>query len=186
MSKVRKARNTLISARVAFLLASACIASPAMAYESVTTQSELLDRIQIEDILYAYYGGLEEDQPHDFAAYYTDDAVLDVNGRTAEGREEIQAFYDNYSSMSPGENVPGKLHVLLNNPRINIDGDKATVHVIWTEVNSDTLKLAPRIVEQGTEYTEFRKVDGRWLMTKRVITNSGGLPDAYDETYQER
>lgn len=177
------ARKGTIEA-AAFLLMLA--ASPAAAQDYVTTRDELLDRVQIEDIMYNYYGGLDSNDPHDFANYYTDDALMDINGRTARGRTEIQAFYNNYATMSPGESIPGTLHVLLNNPRIVVDGDKATVNAIWTEVNSDTVKLAPRVVEQGTEYTEFRKVGGRWLMSKRVITNSGGLPDAYDESYKAK
>lgn len=179
-------KGKLTMGAMALVLASAWMAGSASAKISVTTQAELLDRIQIEDLLYAYYGGLEGDEPEDFAAYYTDDAILDVNGRVTEGHDAIQAFYDNYNAMSPGEQMAGTLHVMLNNPRIDIDGDKAVVRMIWTEVNSDSLKLAPRIVEQGTEYTELRKVDGQWLISKRVITNSGGLPDAYDETYKKR
>ena len=158
----------------------------AMAQDWVTTQSELLDRIQIEDIMVGYYAGLDSDSDHGFGSYYTEDGVMDVNGKVARGRDGIQAFYKNYSTMSPGEALPGKLHVMLNNMRIVVDGDKATVHLIWTEVNSDTIKLAPRVVEQGVDDTELKKVNGRWLITKRVITSSGGLPDAYDDSFKPR
>lgn len=162
------------------LIAAAAMLLAASAAPAQVTQANLLDRIQIEDLLYEYYGGLDDNTPHDFAAYFTDDAMLDVNGKVANGRKEIQALYDNYATFSPGEALPGRLHVMLSNPRIKVTGDRATAKMIWTEVNSDSIKAAPRVVEQGTEETELRKVGGRWLMTKRVITNSGGLPDAYD------
>lgn len=168
------------------VFAAAGAAYPAFAQDWVTTQKELLDRIQIEDIMQGYYAGLDSDEEHGFAAYYTEDGVMDVNGKVAKGRDGIKAFYDNYSTMSPGEALPGKLHVMLNNMLIDVKGDTASVHLIWTEVNSDSIKLAPRIVEQGTDETEMKKVGGRWLITKRVIVNSGGLPDAYDDSFKQR
>jgi len=152
----------------------------------VTTQETLLDRIQIEDMLLAYYYGFEADEPHDWAAFYADDAILDINGIRAEGKEEIQALYDNYAEISPEEVVPGKVHVLMTNPRIIVTGNTATAHMIYTETINDSVYLAPRLIEQGREDTEFKKIDGRWLITKRHITQDGGLPPAYMETYKER
>ena len=152
----------------------------------ITTQETLLDRIQIEDMLLAYYHGFESDEAHDWAAFYADDAVLDINGMRAEGKKEIQALYDNYAEISPEEDVPGKVHVLMTNPRIIVTGDTATAHLIYTETINDTVYLAPRLIEQGREDTWFKKVNGRWLITKRLITQDGGLPPAYMETYKER
>jgi len=172
---------------LASALATLCLTPHvAAAQDWLTTQEELLDRIQIEDLLLHYYAGLGSDEGEKFSDYFTEDGFLDVNGHTATGLEQVQALYDNYSTFSPGEALPGKLHVLLNNPRIEVNGDTATAHLIWTEINSDSIKLAPRIVEQGTEYTELRKVDGRWLIAKRIISNSGGLPDAYDDLYERK
>ena len=152
----------------------------------ITTKETLLDRIQIEDMLLAYYHGFEAEGSHDWAAFYADDAVLDINGRRAEGKKEIQAFYENYADMSPEEVVPGKVHVLMTNPRIIVTGDTATAHMIYTETINDTVYVAPRLIEQGREDTWFRKINGRWLITKRLITQDGGLPPAYMKTYKER
>ncbi len=181
-----KINRILKISAAALALTTVGAATTASAQDWVTTEDELLDRIQIEDIMLGYYAGLDSDDEHGFGSYYTQDGIMEVNGKMAKGREGIQAFYENYSAMSPGEALPGKLHVMLNNMRIVVDGDEATVHIVWTEVNSDSIKLAPRVVEQGTDETEMKKVDGRWLISKRVITNSGGLPDAYDESYKER
>jgi len=53
--------------------------------------------------------------------------------------------------------VPGTVHVLMTNPRIIVSGNTATAHMIYTEIMNDTVYLAPRLIEQGREDTEFRK-----------------------------
>lgn len=171
---------------VCILLAT--VVSPPVAAEPpvITTQETLLDRIQIEDMLLAYYYGFQSSESHDWAAFYADDAILDINGIRVEGKKDIQALYENYAELSPEENVPGKVHVLMNNPRIVVTGDTAIAHLIYTETINDTVYLAPRLIEQGREDTWFKKIDGRWLITKRLITQDGGLPPAYMKTYKER
>lgn len=184
-SKTAASRLSYIS--IACILLTANAALPVAAEPPViTTQATLLDRIQIEDMLLAYYHGFDSEQAHDWAAFYADDAILDINGIRTEGKKNIQAFYKNYAEISPEEDVPGKVHVLMTNPRIIVTGDTATAHMIYTETMNDTVYLAPRLIEQGREDTWFRKIDGRWLIIKRIITQDGGLPPAYMKTYKER
>ena len=168
------------------LLLAACFVLPAAAQVPITTQETLLDRIQIEDMLLAYYYGFEVDEGHDWTAMYTNDAVLDINGLIYNGKEEIQGLYDNYAEISPEENVPGKVHVMMTNPRIIVTGDTATAHMIYTETMNDSVYLAPRLIEQGREDTKFRKINGTWYITERLITQDGGLPPAYFDTYEAR
>jgi hypothetical protein len=78
------------------------------------------------------------------------------------------------------------MHMLLNNPRIRVNGDTATAETIWTGVISDTVRVAPRLFEQGREYDERVKKDGRWYFAKRVITSDAGLTEQFDATYQAR
>lgn len=186
-SRTKTAFSPLLKMTVACLLSALLAPLPASAEPPVvTTQETLLDRIQIEDMLLAYYHGFRSDEPHDWAAFYAEDAILDINGMRVEGKKEIQALYENYAEISPEEDVPGRVHVLMTNPRIIVKGDTASAHMIYTETINDTVYLAPRLIEQGREDTWFRKVDGRWLITKRLITQDGGLPPAYMETYKER
>ena len=67
-----------------------------------------------------------------------------------------------------------------------MNGDTATAETIWTGVLSDTVRVAPRLFEQGREYDELVKKDGRWYFTKRVITSDAGLTETYDDTYKPR
>ena len=73
-------------AGVALLLLTA-LATSAPA-QQVTMQT-LLDRIQIEDLLTRYYYDLSQGKAHELSEYFTEDAMLDVDGTIAKGRDEI-------------------------------------------------------------------------------------------------
>ena len=147
-----------------------------------TTQASLLDRIQIEDLISNYYWDMGSAGRDNLSEYYTEDAILDVNGIIYKGHAAIQSAYAPSGDGGPRP----KMNMLLNNPRIRVNGDTATAETIWTGVLSDTVRVAPRLFEQGREYDELVKKDGRWYFTKRVITSDAGLTEKYDETYKPR
>jgi hypothetical protein len=144
----------------------------------------LLDRAQIEDMLTDYYGHLGGGADRNLDSYYLQDGVLDVNGVVAHGRKAIDDLYKSLAAHSPG--LQGKFHMLLNNPKIVVQSDTATVDVIWTGVLSETPQAAPRILEQGREHDELVKRSGRWYFKYRVITSDGGLPATFQKTYRDR
>jgi hypothetical protein len=76
--------------------------------------------------------------------------------------------------------------MLLTNPVISVEGDKATAEVIWTGVMNEGVGKPPALFEQGREYSELRKVRGRWLISKRCISSDSGTPDRFDATYKPR
>ncbi len=161
------------------VVALALAVPPALADQPPLTLTALMDRAQIEDMLIEYYevlsaGGI------DFGSYYTDDAVLDVNGIVAHGKGPIKDLYKTIP------NSKGKVHVLLTNPRIVVQGRSATADLIWTEVYSETHAAMPQILEQGREHDELVKRQGRWYLKRRVVTNDGGLPAALEKYYKVR
>ena len=169
-----------------YLLACAALLAfqtlqPAYAENVQTTQATLLDRIQIEDLISNYYWDMASSGRHNLNEYYVEEAILDVNGIIYKGRVAIQSAY-----AQTQESPRGKLTMLLNNPRIRVNGDTAIAETIWTGIMDDSLRLAPRVYEQGREYTELVKKDGRWFFTKRVITSDAGLTEKYDKTYKPR
>jgi len=174
-------RASVVAVAILLLITSI----PAIAEDKIVTQETLLDRIQIEDLLIRYYVDLTSGSGHDLAQYYTEDAVLDVNGMISKGREAIQKLYE---GVGDGEaaNLGGRVHMLLNNPIISIDGDTAKAWIIWTGVMNDDIKKPPRFLEQGREYDELVKRDGRWYIKKRYITADSGLPAMWEDTYKPR
>lgn len=155
----------------------------AMAEDKPVTMETLLDRIQIEDMIVKYYVDMSAGKNHDLTLYYTKDAVLDVNGVIAEGHGAIEKLY---SSTGDTPSITGKMNMLLNNAIINIDGNNATAWFIWTGVINDDVKKAPRLLEQGNEYDELVKVNGRWYIKKRYITSDSGVGPMWEKTYKPR
>ena len=154
-------------------------APPALAQQRPITLSALTDRAQIEDMLVEYYEVLSTGGTH-FDSYYTDDAVLDVNGIVKRGKGPIDDLYKTIPQSK------GTVHLLLTNPKIVVDGNSATADVIWTEIYSETHSATPQILEQGREHDELVKQGGRWYLKKRVVTNDGGLPASLEKYYKAR
>jgi ketosteroid isomerase-like protein len=154
-----------------------------MAEDKPVTMETLLDRIQIEDMIVKYYVDMSAGKNHDLATYYTEDAVLDVNGVIAAGHEAIEKLY---TGTGDAPAFTGKMNMLLNNAIINVNGNTATAWIIWTGVINDDVKKAPRLLEQGNEYDELVKVDGRWFIKKRYITADSGVGPMWEKTYKPR
>lgn len=182
----------VVCAAVALLALSA--SAPAAAQDYRITEDTLLDRIRIEDMLARYYFDLATGDGHAMSEYYADGAVLDVNGTVATGHEEIRQLYgaggedseDAGSDDADSAASSSRAHMLLTNPIIEVDGNTATAWVIWTGVMNDDIKAPPRLFEQGREYSELVKQDGRWLIEKRYISADSGMPDRWDATYEPR
>ena len=170
-----------LAAGVALLQLS--LTTPAAA-QQVTMQT-LLDRIQIEDLLVRYYYDLSMSKAHEMSEYFTEDAMLDVDGTIANGRAQIEKLYGGGPARDASTPRP-RNHMLLTNPVIEIKGDRAQAHVLWTGVTNTGVGETPSLYEQGREDTELVKVDGKWLISKRYISSDSGLPDRFDQTFEPR
>src|ERR1700754_518234 len=128
-------------AKFGSILVAACLgilAAPLPAQPPLTTAQTLLDRIQIEDLISAYYYNLGGGDAKAMRTYYTEDAMLDVNGLTARGPEAIEALYGRIREGSTFSG--GTFHMLLSNPMITVEGDRATAEFIWTGIMNDSVK----------------------------------------------
>ena len=180
-------------ARLAIAVALLPLATPALGQKQIladrpVTMETLLDRIQIEDFLTRYYYDLSVGNAHELAEYFTEDAVLDVDGMVAKGHKEIAKLYQRpEGAESPAAKAQYRRGaMLLSNPIINVEGDRATAHLIWTGVMNEGIGKVPSLYEEGREYSELRKVDGKWLISRRFISSDSGLPDRFDQTYKPR
>lgn len=160
---------------------------PAQEHKPVT-MATLLDRIQIEDLLTRYYYDLSMGRGHVLADYFTEDALLDVDGTVAKGHAEIGKLYQRpEGAQAPAAAAQRRRgHMLLTNPVISVDGNKATAEVIWTGVMNEGVGKPPSLFEQGREYSELLKVEGEWRISKRCISSDSGIPDRFDATYKPR
>jgi ketosteroid isomerase-like protein len=149
------------------------------------TAETLLDRINIQDFLTRYYYDLSIGKAHALAEYFTEDAVLDVDGTVAKGHKEIAKLYERPAG-APKPAGYRRGNMVLSNPIINVEGNIATAHLLWTGVMNEGVGKAPALFEQGREYTELKKVNGKWLISRRFISSDSGLPDKFDATWKPR
>ena len=149
----------------------------------------MMDRIAIEDMVVHYYAHLGGDDAGAFDAYFTEDAVFDVNGIVANGREEIAAIYagmDDEGSDNSTASEDGPFRMILSNPVIEVDGDTATASFIWTGITNADIDEPPVFTEQGREYDKLVKVDGAWKFQHRVVVADSGLPEGQYEGWSRR
>jgi ketosteroid isomerase-like protein len=161
---------------------------PGLAAEGGTSVNDgLADRIAIEDMMTRYYGNFgKTDAAEDFASFYTQDAEFDVNGIVSKGPEAIAAFYTDTGDDDEAPARQGTFHMMISNPIIDVDGDKATAQFFWTGVMNGTVEGRPELWEQGREYDLLVRQDGEWRVKKRVVIADSGLPERYKATYQPR
>ena len=160
------------------------LATTALAQQ--VTMATLLDRIQIEDLLTRYYYDLSQGKAHELSEYFTADAMLDVDGTIANGRDAIAKLYGGGPSRKPDAAPRPQNHMLLTNPVIEVRGNRAIAHVLWTGVSNSGVGKPPTVTEQGREDSELVKVDGKWLIKRRYISSDSGLPDRFDQTFKQR
>lgn len=173
-----------LATTLALALALLGISAPATAQQ--VTMETLLDRIQIEDLLVRYYYDLTMGRAHEMSEYFTEDALLDVDGTVARGRAQIEKLYGGGPARAAGSAPRPHNHMLLTNPVIEIRGTTAHAHVVWTGITNKGVGQPPSLYEQGREDTELVKVGGRWLISKRYISSDSGTPDRFDETFRQR
>ncbi len=172
----------VVTLGAAVLLTS--VATPALSQQ--VTMETLLDRVQIEDLLTRYYYDLSQGKAHELSEYFTADAMLDVDGTVARGRDEIAKLYGGSPNRKPDAAPRPQNHMVLTNPVIEVRGNRAIARVIWTGVSNAGVGKPPTVTEQGREDSELIKVDGTWRIKRRYISSDSGLPDRFDTTFKQR
>lgn len=71
------------------------------------------------------------------------------------GHAEIAARYAQSESVLAANELTGICHMLMNNPRIQVKGDTAAAHVLYTGLMCDDLRGPPQLVEMGREHDIF-------------------------------
>jgi len=163
---------------ISLVCAMTCATSSALAQPApeITAQT-LIDRAKIEDMLTRYMTELGHSTIEAYVAFYTDDAELVMDGKSAKGRK---AIFDDYTAIRAAAGTMRAqayaFNTLLSNPLITVHGDRATVQLTYTEVITDTQWSTPRPLVQGREYDELARVNGQWLFKKRQVVSGRTAP----------
>ncbi len=166
---MRNTRRTLIAA------AAALLAAPTVAEDYDGDYAR--DRAQIEDLQARYLFAMNWGDFETYAGTFTEDGVLDwargtVTGREAI-REEAEVLWRVFSGLEEGEapaSAPKRRHFIANQV-LDIDGDIAIGRAYWYEFDIGMSGRQPFVLAYGHYEDELRKVDGRWLFSRRAIYN---------------
>ena len=123
--------------------------------------ARLLDRQAIEQLLAGDYPHVLDTRDFDaYAALYTEDGELSLQGNTVKGRAAIKAFV----GALPAE--PRVIHPITN-LSYTIDGDTATGGAYWQDIGLTS--GTPGVLIAGRYEDTLRKVNGQWQIAKRNI-----------------
>jgi hypothetical protein len=135
------------------------------------------DRAQIEDLQGRYLFAMNWGDFETYASTFAEDGVLDWARGTANGRDairqEAEVLWQLFSGLPEGEtatSAPTRRHYIANQV-LDIDGDTATGRAYWYEFDLGMSGRQPFVLAYGHYEDELRKVDGKWLFSKRVIYN---------------
>jgi uncharacterized protein (TIGR02246 family) len=132
-----------------------------VASEPDPSLARLLDRQAIEQLLAGDYPHALDTRDFDgYAALFTEDGELSLQGTTAKGRAAIKELV----AGLPAE--PRVIHPITN-LSYAIEGDSATGGAYWQDIGlaGDT----PAVLIAGRYEDTLRKVNGEWRIAKRNI-----------------
>jgi ketosteroid isomerase-like protein len=157
-----------IAAPIAALLAAAGCQPAAHAPDPSLAQ--VLDRQAIEQLLAGDYPHALDSRNFDaYAALFTEDGELTLQGNTAKGRAAIKEFV---AALPP---EPRVMHP-ISNLSYEIEGDTATGGAYWQDIG--LVNGAPGVLVAGRYEDTLRKIDGEWRIAKRSIVIEFAPPGA--------
>lgn len=132
------------------------------------------DRAEIENLAAIYLQAMDARDMDAYVNTFTEDGVLDwVNG-VEYGRAEIRDAIGNWGNppniAADATSRPRQRHNILNHV-IFVDGDTATERAYWVAFTNQTPQRDVQVLYFGHYESELRRVDGRWLYSRRKIYN---------------
>jgi hypothetical protein len=157
------------------VLAAVLVSAPTLAEEYDGTYA--LDRAQIEDLQGRYLFAMNWGDFATYASTFTEDGVLDWARNTVTGRDairqEAEVLWQVFSGLEEGEtatSAPTRRHFIANTV-LEIDEDTAVGRAYWYEFDIGMSGQQPFVLAYGHYEDELRKVDGKWLFSRRKIYN---------------
>ena len=139
------------------------------------THEEVSDRLEILELLNTWSDIIDTGAHERYEALFTDDAVIDFSSIGSPGTDPSshRKFLDEIAWPS----TRGQQHLLGNTQFLELDGEQARTR---------TACHASVVMRDGSFSTicvwyvdDLKKVDGRWLISKRVCLKNFFNPDAW-------
>jgi ketosteroid isomerase-like protein len=133
---------------------------------------ELEDREQIRQIVVDYAKYLDSGDHAAYASLFADDGVLVAQLGRAVGPAAIEEVLDKNLGPQVRGHLPEAIHV-VNNQRIDIDGDHATTVVVWFYLTTDTDGV-PTVLQSGRYRDDLVRDSGAWKIKRHDISRVMG------------
>ena len=134
------------------------------------------DRAEIEDLMARYLFAIDYNDFDTYVETFTEDGELEYASGSAKGRaaikETIMGFKERIAKVyTDDDGNPAVLRHVLAHTTMRIEGDEAWVTAFWYEMANDGPGKSLKMGTFGIYEDELKRVDGRWLFSKRRILN---------------
>lgn len=176
-----------IKARILSVAGAALVmglaAAPALAVG--LTAQEVQDRASIEETMSRYMFALDTANADAYAGVYAPDGEIVINGKVLEkGRPALREYIEGLRKrwkMTPDQKF-GKTRHIYYNFTVDIHGDTALAQTYWATLLADPQGGAAwKPLDTGVSEDHFVKIDGSWLIARRVIIGDPAAPKAADK-----
>jgi uncharacterized protein (TIGR02246 family) len=132
------------------------------------------DRIAIEDVMARYVWTVDSLDADEYAAVFTEDAVIDANGNVSKGHEAIRNIVTNLIKRRDDNKAKGlptaNLYHVISNVRITFAKPGEALHQsYWQTVRRDK-DGAMTAAAMGRSEDRLVKQNGKWLIQSRKLT----------------
>ena len=132
------------------------------------------DRIAVEDVMARYVWTVDSLDADGYVAVFTEDAVIDSNGRISKGHEQIRKIVTDLIKRANDNKAAGKpagnLHHVISNVRILFPKPGEAIHYsYWQTVRKgDDGKMVAAAMGRSEDHLVKR--NGKWLIQFRKLT----------------
>ena len=132
------------------------------------------DRIAVEDVMARYVWAVDSLDAEGYVAVFTEDAVIDSNGRISKGHAEIRKIVTDLIKRRDDNKAKGlataNLYHVISNVRITFPkADQAVYQSYWQTVRRDADgKMTAAAMGRSEDHLIKRK--GSWLIQSRKLT----------------
>jgi ketosteroid isomerase-like protein len=137
-----------------------------------TRLQELEDREAIRQIFVDYAKYLDSGDFAGYGSLFATDGVLAAQLGEAVGPAAITALLEQTLGPHVRGHLPPSIHV-MNNQRIDLDGDTATTVVVWFYLTTDPDGV-PTVLQSGRYTDELVRENGQWKIRRHDISRVMG------------
>jgi len=143
------------------------------------TLDELIAREAIRDLVARYNANGDSGRFDQVVELFAPDAVMEVNGRTYRGRDEIRSIFTTTAAELRGFSELPVLRHTTSTLQIDLTGPTTATSRCYHVV------LLPHGVDHWGRYLdEYGLVGDRWLFTRRRVLNDGYVPGGFRDALE--